>query len=360
MLQRSPVTPRLGAAPARLPTWPTGLADSFGRRVTYLRVSLTDRCNYRCVYCLPEAGFDHLNKSELLDFEEITRVVKCFARLGVRRVRLTGGEPTVRRGLPELVRKLAAITQIDEVCMTTNGHLLAPLARPLRDAGLHTLNVSLDSLSADRFRTITRGGDLHTVLGGIQAARAAGFPRLRLNVVAMRGVNDDELGALCGYAWQRDIVPRFIEWMPMSVGEAFDANGFLPASEIRAAIERQAGGRLVPHGEFNPGQGPARYFQLESSGGGQSDNGATIGVISALTENFCASCNRVRMTAAGELHSCLARDDATSLRDVLRAGGDDDAVIRAIEAAVYAKREGHEFSATGCGGPRKIMMSIGG
>jgi len=327
------------------------LSDTFGRRVTYLRVSLTDRCNYRCTYCMPEEGIQPVPRQDVLRFEEIERVVRIFVSMGLERVRLTGGEPTVRRDLVDLVRILSAIPGLREVCMTTNGHLLDGLARPLREAGLASLNISLDSLRPDRFAALTRRGDLRRVQAGIEAARAAGFARLRINAVAMRGYNDDELGDLCRYAWERGITPRFIEWMPMGQGSEFVPGTFLSAAEVRAGIERQLGGRIEPLGA-HAGQGPARYWRHTS--------GREVGVIAALTENFCADCNRVRLTATGQLHACLARDQAADLRALLRGGADDGAVRRAIVDELHGKREGHEFTTLGCGGPRTHMVAIGG
>lgn len=329
------------------------LADAFGRRVAYLRVSITDRCNYRCAYCMPTDGVDLAPRADLLTFEEIARVVACFATLGVRRVRLTGGEPTLRRGLPELCARLTAVPGIEELCLTTNGHLLSDMACCLRAAGVSTLNVSLDSLRADRFRALTRRGDLAAVLAGIEAARAAGFSRLKINAVGMRGVNDDELADLCRFAWDRGVTPRFIEWMPMGEGHGFSADMFLPAAEMRARIERDLPGHLAPASDGIPGAGPARYWRHGATG-------REVGFISALTENFCATCNRVRLASTGEIHACLARDEAVSLRDLLRAGASDDDLRGAIAGAVAVKKEGHEFTPAGCGGPPKPMVAIGG
>lgn len=330
------------------------LADTFGRRVTYLRVSLTDRCNYRCVYCMPEEGIATLSpKSDMLSFEEIARLVRCFVGLGVRRVRLTGGEPTVRRGFCDLVQMLAVIPGIDELCLTTNGHLLADLAVPLKKAGIHHINVSLDSLRPERFRAITRRGDLAAALAGIEAVCHAGFAQRKINAVGLRGINTDELGELCRFSWHREMIPRFIEWMPMGEGSCFDASVFISAAEMRAAIEREIGGRLTPLSSGQAGRGPARYFR-------HSTSGHEVGFISALTENFCDTCNRVRLTATGELHTCLARDESVNLRNALRSGATDLDIVTRIQAAVAAKQEGHAFTTAGCGGPRKAMVAIGG
>jgi cyclic pyranopterin phosphate synthase len=327
------------------------IEDNFGRRVSYLRISLTDRCNYRCTYCMPE-DIEFRPREEILSFEEITRLVAVFAGLGVRRVRLTGGEPTVRRDLVDLVAMIAAVPGIEQVVMTSNGHLLADLAGPLAAAGLRGVNVSIDTLDPDRFRAITRRGDLARVLAGIDAALAAGLA-VKLNAVALRGVNDDELVALCEHAWARGTVTRFIEQMPMSDGKYFDPARALSAAEIRAAIGA-AHGALAPSPAKGTDNGPSRYWHLVS------DPHRELGIISPMTEHFCDTCNRLRLSATGALHACLGHDDAISLRDLLRAGGSDDDVRAAIGASVGAKRAGHEFLATGAGGPTKHMISMGG
>jgi cyclic pyranopterin phosphate synthase len=329
------------------------LADPFARTVTYLRVSLTDRCNYRCTYCMPEEGVDLLPKADILTFEELERVVRVFAKLGVRRVRLTGGEPTVRKDLIVCVERLARVPGIAEVVMTTNGQRLAELAAPLAAVGLAGLNVSLDTLDAGRFREITRRGDLGRVVAGIEAARALRLP-VKINVVALKGWNDREIGALCDWSWDRDITPRFIEHMPMSDGALFVPGHLLTAEEIRALVEDHVGAALVPDAPSAGASGvtgPARYWRAPRG---------RIGIISAMSENFCSTCNRVRLTAVGELHTCLAHDDATNLRALVRSGAGDDDIEMAIRGAVGVKRQGHEFQRSGCGGPRKHMVSIGG
>jgi cyclic pyranopterin phosphate synthase len=328
------------------------LVDSFARKVTYLRVSVTDRCNYRCTYCMPEEGVNLVPRADVLSFEEIERVVRVFASLGVRRVRLTGGEPTVRKDLLSCVERLAAIEDM-AVVMTTNGHTLADQAGALRAAGLAGINVSLDTLDAGKFREITRRGDLARVAAGVEAALAAGIAT-KINVVAIRGFNDGEVGALCAWAWERGVTPRFIEWMPMSEGSFYAPGALFEAAEIRAAVERHAG-PLVADDGGSAHHGPARYWRTAA--------GRRVGIISAMSENFCSTCNRVRLSAVGELHTCLAYDDATNLRAVLRDPAVDDvdaALGAAIRGALAGKRRGHEFQTSGCGGPRKHMVSIGG
>jgi cyclic pyranopterin phosphate synthase len=312
---------------------------------------------------MPEEMGDLLQfqpRAALLTFEEISRIVTVFARLGVRKVRLTGGEPTVRKGIVDLVRQIAAVPGIEQVVMTSNGHLLDELARPLAGAGLRGINVSIDTLDEVRFVRLTGRGDLARVRAGIDAAVAAGL-RVKLNAVALRGVNDGELVDLCRYAWSLGAVPRFIEHMPMSGGALYDAASELSAAQIRAALERELGPLVASRpdaGAGGPGRdaGPARYWSVAGGDGAPRE----VGIISAMTEHFCDDCNRLRLTAVGALHACLGHDDAISLRDVLRGGGTDDDLVRAIAGAVTGKRAGHGFERTGAGAPQKHMIGIGG
>ena len=331
------------------------LVDGFSRRVSYLRVSLTDRCNYRCLYCMPESGVDLVPKADVLTFEELERIVRAMMTFGVRRVRLTGGEPTVRKDLIELVRRLGALG-LDDLAMTTNGELLSQLARPLKDAGLSRLNVSVDTLDPMKFRQITRRGNLVAVLDGIEAAREAGFRGTKLNAVVMGGVNDGDLADLCAYAWERDVTPRFIEFMPMSDGALFTPGEFFSAAHIRERIVARFGALVADDGSGVPGVGPARYQRVRS---GQFA-GRRVGIISAVTEPFCETCNRVRLSATGQLHTCLAIDDSSDLRSLLRSGCSDDQLLERVRAAVTAKQEGHSFTTCGTGGPKKHMVAIGG
>ena len=340
---------------ARGPRPEAPLTDSFARRIRYLRISVTDRCNYRCVYCMPE-DMTFRPRAELLTFEEIERIVRVFVGLGVRKVRLTGGEPTVRAQITELVALLAAVPGLEQVVMTSNGHLLGELAAPLHAAGLRGVNISIDTADADQFKAVTGRGDLAKVLAGIDAAIAAGL-RVKLNAVMARGIadaTDDAAGIarLCELAWQRGVVIRFIEHMPMSGGELYEPARALSAAELRAAVEA-AFGPLVEAPAERDG-GPARLWHV----GG--DPARAVGVISAMTEHFCDSCNRLRLTATGDLHACLGHDDATPLRDLLRAGATDEHLAAAVGGAVAGKRAGHDFQTSGAGAPAKHMIAIGG
>ncbi len=328
------------------------LRDPFARSINYLRVSVTDRCNFACTYCVPDDGVNHKTRADLCTFEELERIVGVFAALGVRRLRLTGGEPTVRAGFVDLVARLRRVPGIDELVMTTNGHRLAELAGPLVAAGLAGANVSLDTLDATRFAELTSGGDLVRVIAGIDAARAAGI-EVKLNAVALAGINDGEIAALCAFAWQRGLVMRFIEHMPLSSGALYAPARELAAATIRAAVV-DAFGALEPSAAERGIAGPARYWRLAAQPAHE------LGIISAMTEHFCAACNRVRITADGQLHACLGHDDAVNLRDVVRRGGSDDDLRRAIAWSVEGKREGHEFQRTGGGAPTKHMIAMGG
>lgn len=331
------------------------LRDTQSRVVEYVRISLTDRCNYRCTYCMPESGVPLSAKTDVLSFEEIERLVELLLPLGVRRVRLTGGEPTVRKDLLQLVARLSRLG-LHDLAMTTNGERLEELAAPLYAAGLNRLNVSLDSLDSDRFLAITRKGELSAVLRGLQAAEAAGFRHTKINTVVLGGVNDDELAALCRFAFERNLTPRFIEFMPMSEGALFSHGRFVSAAAMRLHLEREIG-QLQDDGVADaPGVGPARYQRVTSG----AYSGRRIGIISAVTEPFCETCNRIRISATGRLHTCLALDDDVDLRTPLRQGQSDGELKRLIRSAVLGKASGHQFRSCGSGGPRKHMVAIGG
>lgn len=327
------------------------LRDTFSRQIHYLRVSLTDRCNFRCVYCMPAEGITLAPRAEVLRIEEIERLVRIGASMGVTRVRLTGGEPTIRKGIVELVARLSALQGIKDVVMTTNGVMLSKLAEPLASAGLSGVNISIDTLRPERFFKLTRRNELERVIEGIDAARDAKL-HIKLNVVALRDANADEISDLCRFAWSKGAVPRFIEHMPLSEGQLYASANMLGAAEIRQTIENEIGElQLVENKARN--QGPARYWTVGSPG-------KKVGIISAMTEHFCDTCNRVRLSATGQLHTCLAFDDATDLRALLREGASDDSIRGAIRLALEGKKQGHLFHTSGQGGPSKHMVSIGG
>jgi cyclic pyranopterin phosphate synthase len=313
------------------------LVDAQGRGYSYLRVSVTDRCDLACVYCMPPGGEDeHALRPELLSFEEAARLVALFAELGVRRVRFTGGEPLVRRDVVRLVELVNRQTAGQlALVMTTNGTRLAELARPLREAGLSGVNVSLDTLDPERFRSITRGGEVGRVLAGVHAALDAGL-EVKLNVVALGGINDVDAPALVDWAWSHGITPRFIELMPLGEAAQLPAERFLSREQL---IER-LGDRVAREArvEAEAAHGPARYL------GARDGSGRKVGFISAVSDEFCASCNRVRVTARGDIRACLASRTAVSLRDMMRAGADDRELAWAVHRSLGSKLAGHFFN----------------
>ncbi len=310
------------------------LQDAQGRTISYLRLSLTDRCNFRCSYCSPLAMEQH---EDPLSRPEVARLTGIFARLGVRRVRLTGGEPTLRRDLVEIVRDVAASPGIDEVALTTNGQALAELAGPLRAAGLTRVNISLDTLDPARLQALSgRAASLPRITAGIAAAFAAGFEAVKLNVVVVRGVNDGELAALARFGWGHGAIVRFIELMPFGQGEP------VPLAEVRERLVAQ-GLRLEP--DATRGWGPATH--MRGFGEGAPAGGGLLGFIGAMTENFCEGCNRVRVAADGSLRACLGGREQVSLKALLRDGTPDEAIGDEIRAALMLKREKHEMGAPG-------------
>ncbi|MBN1401821.1 MAG: GTP 3',8-cyclase MoaA [Anaerolineae bacterium] len=305
--------------------------DSLQRAIRYLRVSVTDRCNLRCRYCMPEEGVPTLRHEDILRHEEIARIVAVAASLGLSKVRLTGGEPLVRKGLLDLVRMIAQTPGIDELAMTTNGTLLAPQAQSLADAGLQRVNISLDTLRAERFRDITRWGELEDVLEGIRAAHAAGLEPVKINMVVMRGFNDDEVVDMARQSLNLGWHVRFIEVMPLGENAWFNQARYVSSGEVRARIEA-AWGPLEP--ASLPGNGPARYWRVPGAPG-------SLGFISAISEHFCATCNRLRLTSDGRLMPCLFSDLEYDLRGPLRAGSDDQVLRSIFLEAVRHKPEGH-------------------
>ena len=322
--------------------------DLQNREIDYLRISLTDRCNLRCVYCMPEEGVEPVRHEEILTYEELERVCRCAAGLGIRKLKLTGGEPLVRKGVPGLVRRLRALPGIDEVTLTTNGILLGELAGELADAGLAAVNVSLDTLDPAAYRRITRRGELGRALAGLDAALAAGL-RVKVNCVPAREFGEGQVVEIASLARERPIDVRFIELMPIGLGGTFTG---LPADEVRALLEA-AYGSLVPWGERR-GNGPAEYWSAQGFAG-------KFGFVSAVSHRFCSRCNRVRLTATGFLKLCLQYDRGVDLRSALRGGADDEALAGLIARAVREKPLGHRFGeATPRHGERHTMAQIGG
>lgn len=328
------------------------LIDSFGRKISYLRLSVTDRCDFRCTYCMAEE-MRFLRHEEIMSFEEATRLASIFAAMGVSKIRITGGEPLVRKGIVGLLEQLSAIDGIQELAVTTNGSQLAKQATALRRAGVQSLNISLDSLQAERFRRITRTGDLQQVLTGIFAARMAGFSRIRLNAVLMRGVNDDEIEDLAHFAVDRAVDLAFIEEMPLGGVAGRDTRQMLADT----LIDRLSAHFTLDHTTDSTG-GPARYWRVRGTA-------SRLGLITPHSSNFCQTCNRVRVTAKGELFPCLGQDTSVDLLPMLRAK-DDAAVREAILRVMGIKPAGHEFN-VGSMGPQqsttpKIMrfMSLTG
>ena len=311
----------------------TGLCDSFQRPINYLRISVTDRCNLRCVYCLPEEGIQHIPHDEILRYEEICRIVAVAAELGISKVRLTGGEPLVRAGLLQLVRMLKGTKEITDLSLTTNGILLTRFAGELKEAGLQRVNVSLDTLRPERFRQITRCGDLENTLQGIEAARVAGLNPVKVNMVVMAGTNDDELVDFAMKTVNEGWHVRFIELMPFS-GNSAAQTGFLSVTEMKE--------RLLPLGQLEPvhgsvGNGPAKYFRLPGASG-------TIGFITPVTEHFCFQCNRLRLTADGKLRPCLMSSEEIDLKAPLRAGISPEELKALINRAAIAKPRSHNLA----------------
>lgn len=335
------------SVPTRAPT--SGpLVDRFGRQVRKLRVSVTDRCNFRCVYCMPE-DVQFLPRDEILTFDEITRVVRVAAGMGVQKIRLTGGEPLLRPGLPELVARLRAVPGIESVSMTTNGFFLPDQAAALKAAGLDGVNISLDTLDPERFRQIARRGDLQQVLAGIEAAHAAGIRPIKINCVVMRGINDSEVTTLLRWAQDKPYHVRFIEFMPLDAGNIWERRLVFTKEEI---LELAAG--LGPFEPLrNDPADPARLYRFQGGRG-------VFGVIASVSQPFCASCDRIRLTAEGRLRNCLFALEEHDLRPLLRGGAGDPEIEQAIRSAVWDKWSGHLINMPDFVKPQRTMHAIGG
>jgi GTP 3',8-cyclase len=324
--------------------------DACHRPISYLRVSVTDRCNLRCVYCMPPQGVPPRKHDEILRFEEIERIVRAAAALGISKVRLTGGEPLVRLGIVDLVGMLARIPGIDDLTMTTNGILLERYVAELKNAGLGRVNVSLDTLQEAKYATITRGGKLGDALAGIEAAQRVGLTPLKINTVAVRGLNDDEFVEMARMTLTHDWHVRFIEFMPLNDDMPLYTGGYMSNEEVRTRIVA-ALGELAP-GQLVPGSGPAAYYRLAGAMG-------TVGFISPVSEHFCEQCNRLRLTADGRLRPCLLSDNEVDIKALLRRNVSDDELQACLKEAIMAKPAGHHLNER-LGPHARVMAQIGG
>jgi cyclic pyranopterin phosphate synthase len=311
----------------------TGISDSFQRPINYLRISVTDRCNLRCVYCMPEDGVSLMSHQDILTYEEIYTVARAAAELGINKIRLTGGEPLVRAGVPELVRQIADIETIDDIALTTNGVLLKQYAVELKEAGLRRVNISLDTLKPEKFTRITRCGSLEDTLEGIEAARAAGLTPVKINVVVMAGINEDELPDFAAKTVTEGWHVRFIEHMPVNGDDSGTAR-LVSVNEMKKRIEPL--GQLEPY-KVDVGNGPAKYFRLPQATG-------TIGFITPVTEHFCINCNRLRLTADGKLRPCLLSEDEIDVREALRSGASAAELKALLQQAIARKPQGHRLA----------------
>ncbi len=327
------------------------LLDGFGRLHTNLRISVTDRCNIRCFYCMPAENVRFRPKAEILSFEEIERFARVSAQLGISKLRLTGGEPLVRHNLASLVRRLLVLPGIDDLALTTNGILLGEQAIALKQAGLHRLNISLDALSESVFEQISRRPGLHKVLEGIDAAIEAGFDSIRLNAVSIRGLTEAQIVPLARFARERRLELRFIEYMPLDADGHWQHDDVLGGEEVRAIIAAQVG-PLDRVSDQDPSQ-PATDYQY-------ADGGGRVGFINAVTQPFCAACDRLRLTAEGQIRNCLFSSVEWDARHVMRSGGSDKQLEELLLACVAAKKAGHGIDTADFVRPERAMYQIGG
>lgn len=324
-----------------------------GRTISYLRLSITDRCNLRCIYCMPEKGIPILPQAEILTYDEIVEIISSVADpLGLRGIRITGGEPLVRGGILDLVRRLAALPKIEDLSMTTNGFQLESMARRLKEAGLQRVNISLDTLQADRYRSICRSGDLARVFAGIDAAEEAGLLPLKINQVVIPGINDDEVESMARLTIDRPLHVRYIEFMPVGNSDLQRRRQFISSAELRERLEKAFG--LQP-ADGPPGLGPARYFRIPGAQG-------SIGFISPLSQHFCSSCNRIRLTADGWVRTCLLSDRVgMDVKKAFRGGARGGELVEIFREAIRLKPPSHDLAPSGNGnGFIRTMCQIGG
>ena len=318
-----------------------GLKDNYHRTIDYLRVSITDRCNLRCIYCMPSGGLIPIEHKEILRYEEIIRVIRIAAKIGVRKIRITGGEPLVRRNIVYFIASIKNIPGIEDLSLTTNGILLSRYAEELKSAGLDRVNVSLDTLKPKRYREITRSGDLSLVLKGIEAIEKVGLNPIKINMVPICGVNSDEIEEFARLTLKAAYQVRFIEYMPFGSEDMWSPEKFISTEEIKSIVEGI--GPLIPAKLRK--SGPARYFRFENATG-------VIGFISPISNHFCNECNRLRLTADGKLRPCLFSETEIDLKPALRGGSSDDEIERLIKLSIEVKPEGHNI------GPQKLSSLI--
>jgi cyclic pyranopterin phosphate synthase len=328
------------------------LIDKFGRQINYLRISITEHCNYRCFYCRDDDHQANCKREDILSYEDIQRIVRLFAELGVSKVRLTGGEPLIRRGIVKIARLISSVEGITDVPLSTNAHLLGKFADKLYKNGVNRVNISIDSLNPERFKKITRGGDIQPVLDGIDAAITAGMHPIKLNVVAMRGVNDDEFEAMIDFAIHKRIDIRFIETMPIGSAGIEALDWHISEKDILAKINHHLQGWLEPLVSAKT-DGPANTYKV-------SGTHSSVGIISAVSNHFCDTCNRVRLTAKGDLILCLGQEDSISLKDAVRSDLSDELIKKMILEAINKKPEKHVFDSVVDNISNRQMVEIGG
>lgn len=327
------------------------LVDSFARVHDSLRISVTDRCNIRCFYCMPENGVEFMERAGILSFEEIERFVRVAARLGITKLRVTGGEPLVRKDLPVLIRKLAAIPGIQDLALTTNAVLLSEMAAPLYEAGLRRLNIHLDTLDRQRFQRITRRDDLDRVLAGIESCVRLGYSPIKLNAVAVKGLTEPDIVPIALYCRERGIEPRFIEFMPLDAQHLWDRTRVLAADEIIRILSREVSPLIeIPDRDL---RAPATEYRY-------ADGGGRVGFIASVTRPFCLNCNRLRLTSDGKLRYCLFAIEEANVKELLRSDATDDELAALIRCNVREKWAGHEINSTRFVPPPRPMYAIGG
>lgn len=326
------------------------MLDPFGRSIEYLRLSITDRCNLRCRYCMPEEGVPSLAHGDILSYEELLRVVRSCMELGIRKIRVTGGEPLVRRGVVDFIARLAALPGAPEIALTTNGLLLAGMAAPLKAAGLKRVNISLDTLRPERFAALTRRDGLEQVLAGLAAAEAAGLTPVKVNVIPLKGVNDDELLDFARLTLEHPWEVRFIEFMPISPDLEYGNSAGVPMAEVERRLQSLGILEPLPRGES---AGPARLFRIPGARG-------CLGLIPSVSGHFCPECNRLRVTADGRVRGCLFGNQEIDLKPVLRNDSDATALAEMLRAAICAKPEKHGIGSPTFKSPSRRMHGIGG